>query len=306
MVFLDCGNDLATSPEGPWLDRKSSRMLPTPKTDPDAMLETMQRSGIGRSAGQDPPIDTRLLQSFSHIHLSYGDSLIAEARAKDPFYLLNELFQQDASCERQILDLIAHKIKNHTIGVDSNMIEADDYKILRSELLHFQSFLEDYVENLQNKIDVIRRRGGTSWSRPVEDHVTQITNSATSLLMEDFEYLLKRANNLLVKIERSISLTMSIAGIEDARRGIEQNTTIFRFTVVASFYIPLSFTTSFFGMNFDELSKGLSLWIFFAASTPVFILSVFCLFIRRSRVERFQRSLSEGISSWTNVTRTPR
>lgn len=301
IVSLDCGDDLATSPEGPWLGGKDRnafpRMLPAPKDGSDAILKTTRLLDTRNPAEQNPAVGTKLCQSLSHIHLNYGCSLDPDGRVKDPFYLLNELFQHDAFNESQMLDLIADKVKKHTIGTDLNMIEAADYKILHSRLLHFQRFLEHRIENLQDKLELIRRRGGRSWYRPEHGHLDELTKSATLSLVEDFEYLLKRAHNLLMRIERSISLTINLANIGEARRNTELNTTFFRFTVVASFYIPLSFTASFFGMNFGELGTGhLSIWVFFAVSIPILILSVIGLFFRRSWAGRLHRLLSDGFS----------
>ena len=269
-------------------------MLLAPTSDAELLLKTAQPYSMGDPTTQEP-IGSRLDQNLSRIHVNYGDSLDPTTRAQDPFYLLNELFQQDARSESQQLDLVTYKISRHMIGAGVDLMETPDYKILQSELLHFQSFLEEQIERLQYKLSLIRRRGGSSWPRSKDEHVGRVTDAAILTLTEDFNRLLERAHNLLMKIERSLSLRMSIVNIEDARRGIEQNSTLFRFTVVASIYIPLSFTTSFFGMNFHQLSKDLSIWIFFATSAPVFALSILCLFIRRSWVEDFQRMLNIGV-----------
>jgi Mg2+ and Co2+ transporter CorA len=140
--------------------------------------------------------------------------------------------------------------------------------------------LEHRVESLQDKLDLIRRRGGTSWPRQEAGPSADVADAAALLLTEDFEYVLRRSHDLLKKIERSMSLSMSLANIEQAKHGLSLNSTLFRLTIVASFYIPLSFTTSFFGMNFNEL-QSLSIWIFFVTSFPIFVISVVCLFIRR-------------------------
>lgn len=235
----------------------------------------------------------QLRQSLSQIHLDYGKTLRVKACALNPFYLLIGIFQQDVHNESLVLDLMVEKVKRLTTRADSKSIKATNHEPLHSQLLHFQSFLELRVEILEDKADLIRRRGGASWPRLKECEGVDVAESAIILLIEDFEHLLKRTHSLLTKIERSISLTMSLANIEEARRGIEQNTILFRFTVVASFYIPLSFATSFFGMNFNEFGTGtLSIWLFFALSVPVFIISVICLFIRGSWVNLVHDKIS--------------
>jgi Mg2+ and Co2+ transporter CorA len=224
-------------------------------------------------------------------------------QAQDPFYLLYPLFQQVAFAESQMLDLVDAKIKKHEVGViSSNSIGTIDNETSHSQLLHFQGFLEYRIENLHDTLNLIRKHGGGSWRPQSDDGFTKIIDATMNLLRQDFEYLLDRAHSLLKKIERSISLRMSLVNIDQARRSTEQNTAIFRFTIVASIYIPLSFTTSFFGMNFRELGQegqgSLSIWVFFVFTIPVFILSVLGLFVRRSWIEQFQGFLSRRIISW--------
>jgi len=51
--------------------------------------------------------------------------------------------------------------------------------------------------------------------------------------------------------------------------------------LLAFFFIPLSFTASFFGMNFKELgssNQDLSVWVWFIVSVPIFGVSVLLCF----------------------------
>lgn len=52
------------------------------------------------------------------------------------------------------------------------------------------------------------------------------------------------------------SLDESRMGIEHAKRGIEQNARVKRLTQLALVFIPLSFSTSLFGMNLEMLGTG--------------------------------------------------
>jgi Mg2+ and Co2+ transporter CorA len=64
----------------------------------------------------------------------------------------------------------------------------------------------------------------------------------------------------------------------ESQRAIEQAAGVAKLTRLAFFYIPLSFTTSFFGMNFVQFGTGeLSIWLWFAVSIPIFFVSVLFL-----------------------------
>ena len=146
IIFSDCGDDLASSPTGPWLSDQGPpefRLLPTPKHDGNMSWETASwQQDSASSTDQIPLIDTRIRQSLSDIHVKYGENLDKMVQAQDPFYLLYPLFQQVAFAESQMLDLVDAKIKKHDVGViSSNSIGTIDNETSHSQLLHFQGFL---------------------------------------------------------------------------------------------------------------------------------------------------------------------
>ncbi|KAK3657556.1 hypothetical protein LTR56_002331 [Elasticomyces elasticus] len=291
IVFLDSGDDLATSPAGPWINRTNAHN--NPMMVPKPPLSDIKGSTQSRWFETTPHVDSGrhfeqvMWQSMSAIHVNYGESLDPQLRMKDPFYLLSAIFQEDATNEEQILDLIAEKIKRLITSVETEGSDKIDYSILHARLLHYQTVLDNRVEILREKLDLLSRRGGDSW-RPMAEPGA---GEAIRRLETEFEYLVESALKLSAKLERSTALTLSLANIDEARRGTQLNSTVFRFTLVASFYIPLSFTSSFFGMNFKELGTGnLRLWVYFAVGIPVLLISVLCLFVRRSWLDKISLS----------------
>lgn len=245
------------------------------------------------------PHSTAMPQSLSYAHLGYSSLVDEGSENQDPFHMLHHLLRKIVFADCQTLDLVGDKIKKHSQKAN-NVAGSLDRASSHAQQLYLQEYLEHLIDGLQEKVDLLRRQGGSAWSR-TEGNTSQERMHYTAQLTEDFEHLLRRANGLLLKIQRSISLTMSLSNIEEARRGIDQNTTLFRFTIVASFYIPLSFTTSFFGMNFGEFGTGtLKLWQFFVVAVPVLIASVIALFIRRSWIDELQHRLVERFSFRTN------
>lgn len=75
--------------------------------------------------------------------------------------------------------------------------------------------------------------------------------------------------------------------LAEAQRSISQAEGLARLTFLAFLFVPLSFTTSFFGMNFRELigddGPNLSVYIWFAVSVPIFAISLSFLFWERVR-----------------------
>ena len=235
--------------------------------------------------GQDSTGD-RLPQSFSRLPLQYGRFLDPEIMQEDPFYALHGVFQHVASSECLMLDMIQNKVESHSkLDLTS---QSGSHAMLQSTLLHFQEILEQQIAQLEGCLDIIKRRGARWWPKAQGNRSTD-AQSAAAQTQEDFECLIHRAKTLLARCERTMAMVMNMLSIEEARRSVNQNTTLFRFTVVASIYIPLSFTSSFFGMNFIELGQGsLRIWVFFATCVPIFLVSVLCLFVNLNRLQRLK------------------
>ena len=67
--------------------------------------------------------------------------------------------------------------------------------------------------------------------------------------------------------------------LAESKKAIDQAERVGRLTQLAFFNIPISFTTSFFGMNFKQLNSGtnLSTWIWFVVSFPRLVISILVL-----------------------------
>lgn len=77
---------------------------------------------------------------------------------------------------------------------------------------------------------------------------------------------------LSAECDREIGLLMNNA-VKESQRAISQAEGVAKLTRLAFFFIPLSLTSSFFGMNFSQLVGAagaiLSIWLWFAVSAPV-------------------------------------
>ena len=192
---------------------------------------------------------------------------------QDPLYALNGVFSFFVASEAQMLSFLAKQIDSNTAPkVDAAEVVGTESL---SNLLHCRQLLEGHCEELRYVLGIIQRRGGKGWPRARSD----VSEQAASSMQADLEYLVERAIFLRNRSETSITLAMNVASIGEARRGLQQNKAMFRFTVLVSVYVPFSFTASFFGMNFRQLGQGdLSMWIYVVVSVPVFALSILFLF----------------------------
>ena len=92
----------------------------------------------------------------------------------------------------------------------------------------------------------------------------------TKGLMEDYEQLHVRCIDLSKMCTRGITLAMNKATIVESRKAIEQSGRLKKLTLLATLFIPLSFSSSLFGMNIDLLGQStVSYWWFFVLCIPI-------------------------------------
>jgi Mg2+ and Co2+ transporter CorA len=86
-----------------------------------------------------------------------------------------------------------------------------------------------------------------------------------------------------------MNVIMNDMNLAESKRAIAQAGSVKRITFVAFVYIPLSFTTSFFGMNVRELESGVTpIWVWVASSVLVLVLTVMVLFLDTDYIRRLR------------------
>lgn len=110
----------------------------------------------------------------------------------------------------------------------------------------FSMFLDRHVRHISEALQVVKAKGHTRW--PAKTDVCEISESAAKSIEEDFEELWERALDLRRRCSEGMGVMMNRAVIAESRKAIGQAERLKRLTLLATFFIPLSFTTSLFGM----------------------------------------------------------
>lgn len=99
------------------------------------------------------------------------------------------------------------------------------------------------------------------------------TTSGMNSLRTDFKRVKQQIDEHKNRIERTMA-TSSI-NIEEARRAVQQNRSLARLSFLATFFIPLSFTSSFLSMStdFPTPQNYTTIWLFFAMGIPITVLA---------------------------------
>jgi CorA-like Mg2+ transporter protein len=207
-----------------------------------------------------------LPQNAACLASDYGRSLRPEIMECDAFYALDELFRFAIASESQFLEMMKHKIKAATITGGGGRIEDLDAAL---------DLIEDHRQYISENLETVRAGGHPNWPKAPEK-LRKRASAARERLEGDYEYLLNYAERLAEKCIEGITIMMNDAMLRQSQRAIEQTNATMKLTLLAFIFAPLSFTTSFFGMQVREIeNKGISLWVWFLFTFVLLVMS-FC------------------------------
>ena len=178
--------------------------------------------------------NTLFLQTIERIH-----SEDISACVRNPIELIIPYAQMVLISENFIMDMLAMKVM-HPGGKTSANLEVHYDKQI--------GILNEMRRNLA----------------ALEIFTTSQSSSRWRTMIADYERMLKSAEqqiNVVLAQKMTYraamaSLDESRVGIEHAKRSMEQNSRLKRLTQLAFIFIPLSFSTSIFGMNLELLGTG--------------------------------------------------
>ncbi|KAL9095195.1 MAG: hypothetical protein Q9165_002451 [Trypethelium subeluteriae] len=274
-VWLDNGRDLShnnmpwlTSPFGtsPW----KTRFLPVVQYRFNLSLKSPSSLKWPPRRGETG--DGKIPQSASLLHLDYGRFLDRRIAAIDSFYAFQEVFDLAAASENQFLNMIGAKLRQE---LDFNVLIQQRSPTL-SNLLYTQQSLDRHVQRIQENIDSIRAWTRRRSFRGSLDNTQQSkADKSADEVARNFEYLLSRAKALHEQCTRGMQIVMNNANVKEARQAMSQAEVVAKLTRLAFIFVPMSFTSGFFGMNVVQFGTGrLGLWVWFVVTIPVLTLAL--------------------------------
>jgi len=217
----------------------------------------------------------------------FGTTLDKRVMKEDPFYALMELFKFSAFSEQQFLNVVQRKIT-----ADSDLASLQEANPTLANLLLFRDILQTHLSQIRymikliNSRDTLSRQGQRS-STTIAPDVQKRAESSALELVDFYEDLLAQANVLHDKCTLGMTVISNNTMLAESRRAIFQAKTMGKLTLVAFIYLPFTFTTGFFGMNFKEFGTGkMPLWVWFALSIPLFSISLLCFIVDWEALKR--------------------
>lgn len=310
VIWLDSGDDLSRSPPGPWLSSPRAAFhtyfRPVIMYRPNISFKDHAAMPITNSAsdGEDNELrdstdkEGELPQSISLLAKHYGKSLNTSTMASDPFYLLSELFVFAATSKLEALNTVKSKLDSIRSGSNLNPrdpLNLDPEVAIQAQinLIHYRDVLEDHIFHIEGTLIFIQNRERLRWPRSQAQTQSSKALHAAERTEQDFKYLLERARLLQERCDCQLTTIMNNTTIEEARRGIEQAGRVFRFTLLAFTYVPLSFSSSVFGMTFVQFSDyHRGFWTWALVSLAVFAVSILIITWDTEVFRRWSRSVA--------------
>ncbi|KAI0811538.1 hypothetical protein GGR55DRAFT_105155 [Xylaria sp. FL0064] len=276
LIWTDFGTSLSKSHRGPWraieqFHASASRFLAVPlhhsnsniKRLPTATSRVRQDTGRGTVAQE-------FSQTLSSLHTDLGVLADKDTMGNDPTYYLDELFMLLASSEYQFLNLMEVKVRRKSQW-------GEDIRQIIAELHRTQRVVEQHTQRLLDVLDIIRHR--TPFQQLQIEHPEQenVGNSvkADRPLHSIFSKLLRRAETVSSLCHEEMQVLSNDAVIRESQESLEQAGALAKVTFIAFVFVPLSFTTSFSGMNISILNGGsVNLWVWSVVSVPILAFSI--------------------------------
>ncbi len=220
--------------------------------------------------------DSAIWQSTMLLPFDCNSLADGETAKQDAFYALNAVFQHAAFSEVQFINLMEGQIDKE-MGI---LAPERDRSHSLDNLQYFRSILDRHVRQIRDVICATKSQGFGGWPSASDTKSQGKCSSAVNRLLADYDGLLVRALGLCERCTEGMGIMMNRAVVAESKKAIDQAERLKKLTLLASFFIPLSFITSLFGANFSEFAPGnyLSIWSFFAVSVPVLLLT-YCFYI---------------------------
>ncbi|KAI1740717.1 hypothetical protein F4680DRAFT_417589 [Xylaria scruposa] len=231
--------------------------------------------------------------SFSQLHpprsIVVYDEIDMRLMSEDPFFLLASLFTTSALSFVQLLNYLSVSI------AECRSTNIALLNVALERLRHCVRIIHGVESALSENLHWISRGGCGTWPRTRSGTDTASRKEQLQArLRADHEALQQRCVIMRQDCESAMVFLVSYSQLLCGEQGIAQAGEIHRLTKLASFFVPLAFVTSAFGMNVKELQETLlSFWVFIVAAVVVSAATYTAMF--RSKVWNFSSTVWKKI-----------
>ncbi|KAH5307283.1 hypothetical protein HBI12_163600 [Parastagonospora nodorum] len=197
-----------------------------------------------------------LIQSASHLPREFHLLLDHAIAALDPLYALSPIFRFAAATSNQVLSTMTRRYEI----ISSALWDIDRAVTHLNQLITHKHLLSDHACRHEEVLRYLQSTHTVQWSRNLTHAQARVANQTKSAVEADFAFLAARFKETAEHHQNAIAMLTSATALAESRKQIQLATQVTKLTVLASVFLPLSFVTGLFGMNFVEL-EGLRIWV---------------------------------------------
>jgi hypothetical protein len=297
IAWLDCGKELQRCPDAPWTSptQQTTKSSPQPFIVPVFQHEQNASLRHSEAKGDVTEAASGRLQNLTQLPSDYGKNLDSSIMLVDASYALSSLYSFAAASNNQFMNFLRSHIEEALHSSDAQQ------ELSLTNLRYFRSILDDHITDLAATVEQLEKHKHSSWSKITSPGKSKdeskdlqskdwIVRETLEENLADYRALYRTAKDLSKLCIHGAGSILDRGMLEESRRAIEQAEKLKRLTILAFFFIPLSFLASIFGMNFKQFGQGQqSLWIYFVLALPVLWLSAMILFWEKIRKVIFSK-----------------
>lgn len=193
--------------------------------------------------------------------------------AQDPLYALAPILLYAAFSENHVLATLQRWYDIIT-STKWNKKHSSDHL---GQLVLQKHILDDHVNRHEEVLRFIRSPVLAQWPTGLTSEQKMKAAESKSIVETDYEFLLLRFRQLSVHYQEAISVLVSATALAESKKQITLATQVTKLTVLATIFLPLSYCTSIFGMNFIELNN-LRIWIWAVVTVCVGLVTLIVYF----------------------------
>ncbi|KAI9154908.1 hypothetical protein HJFPF1_07468 [Paramyrothecium foliicola] len=277
VVWLDNARDLSESPPGPWCPEDRTRsvsnyMFPIIQhRDNLALAKGPGRPYVSSQASVGHATLWQANQNACLLPFQYGNFLDHDIMKHDALYALSDVFRLSAASENQFLNLV-EDLKEHEMEVSRNK-SLNQASMLN--LRYLRKILDDHITRITETALLLSDWEQLQWPRAAPDSPYRAEADRTAVLvLRDFTHLKQRAERLSKACQEGIQSLANDAAFQESVKAVANARRVGRLTTLATVFVPLTFTSSIFGMNFADFGQGhLSIWVFFPVAAGIMALT---------------------------------
>ncbi|KAH8907948.1 hypothetical protein BR93DRAFT_977797 [Coniochaeta sp. PMI_546] len=220
----------------------------------------------------DRGIHPHSMQPLVLLNTRYGFTIDWSTCSTDsPLAVLKELFMFNAAAALQYVNMLDHVLleiggRSDFPSYEHTKLETTvQYDYIKASLSRFEQHCSDVLAFLRDP--------------PVKWKLGESHSSVDSAAISDFDYLTSRARSLLKVCEDGKATLMSNDSVQAAKRSAREAKLVTQLTKTTNrltfIFLPISYITSVFGMNFEQFGQGsMSIWVWAVTTIPLLIICV--------------------------------